>query len=109
MILPRLHETAWYGQRDALYSGGNDVTLLTGGDQGPAVVPGEPERSLLVQALAYDLDDLKMPPDRKLDAEILTNFRKWIKAGAPYPKAEKKRPRPDRGSPALPRAASTDR
>ena len=27
------HESAWYAQRDALYSGGNEVTLLTGGDQ----------------------------------------------------------------------------
>ena len=33
MISPRLHETAWYAQRDALFSGGNEVTLLTGGDQ----------------------------------------------------------------------------
>jgi cardiolipin synthase len=33
MITPRLHEAAWYAQRDALFSGGNEVTLLTGGDQ----------------------------------------------------------------------------
>jgi len=29
----RPHESAWYGERDALFSGGNEVTLLTGGDQ----------------------------------------------------------------------------
>jgi cardiolipin synthase A/B len=33
MITPRLHEAAWYAQREALFSGGNEVTLLTGGDQ----------------------------------------------------------------------------
>ena len=27
------HESAWYAQREAQYSGGNDVALLTGGDQ----------------------------------------------------------------------------
>ena len=27
------HESAWYAQREALYSGGNEVTLLTGGDE----------------------------------------------------------------------------
>ncbi len=33
MIAPRAHEAAWYAQQDALFSGGNDVTLLTGGDE----------------------------------------------------------------------------
>jgi cardiolipin synthase A/B len=33
MNLERPHEGAWYAERDALFSGGNEVTLLTGGDQ----------------------------------------------------------------------------
>ena len=37
-----------------------------GGDQGPAIVPGKPEESLLVKAVRYTTDDLQMPPSGKL-------------------------------------------
>src|ERR1700687_5950808 len=40
-------------------------TMLTGGDQGPALVPGQPEKSLLIKAIRYDDKDLKMPPSKK--------------------------------------------
>src|SRR5262245_36042686 len=44
--------------------------LLKGGDTGPAIVPGDPRRSLLIQAVAYK-DRLRMPPRSKLsDAQI---------------------------------------
>jgi len=36
--------------------------LLQGGDTGPAIVPGNPEKSLLVQAVRYTNPDLQMPP-----------------------------------------------
>src|SRR5690349_3572998 len=39
--------------------------VLAGGDQGPAVVPGKPDESLLVAAVRHD-DGLKMPPSSKL-------------------------------------------
>src|SRR5262245_9404652 len=39
--------------------------LLKGGDRGPAVVPGDPDRSLLVQALRQIDEDIKMPPKGK--------------------------------------------
>src|SRR5262245_19749369 len=38
--------------------------LLKGGDTGPAIVPGSPEKSLLVQAISYR-DHLRMPPRSK--------------------------------------------
>ena len=46
--------------------------LLKGGDTGPAIVPGDPEKSLLIKAVRYTDPDLQMPPkDQKLpDAEI---------------------------------------
>lgn len=59
--------------------------LLKGGDQGAAVEPGEPERSLLIQAVEYTMDDLKMPPDRKLDEEQIRDLRKWVKDGVTFP------------------------
>src|ERR1700716_878993 len=40
--------------------------MLTGGDQGPALVPGHPEKSLLIKAIGYDDKELKMPPSKKL-------------------------------------------
>ena len=37
-------------------------SLLRGGDRGPAIVAGEPEKSLLIRAIRYTDDELKMPP-----------------------------------------------
>src|SRR5690348_16903273 len=37
-------------------------SLRKGGDRGPAVMAGDPEQSLIVTALRYADDDLKMPP-----------------------------------------------
>lgn len=60
--------------------------MLKGGDQGPAVVPGEPEKSLMWQAIRYEMDDLKMPPDRRLDDDLIEDVARWIRGGAPFPK-----------------------
>ena len=47
--------------------------VLKGGDTGPAVVPGKPEESLLIQAVAHTHDELKMPPTGKLpEAAVAT-------------------------------------
>src|SRR3954468_4778165 len=37
-----------------------------GGDTGPAVVPGDPEKSLLIEAIRYGNKDLQMPPKKRL-------------------------------------------
>ncbi|MEX2171576.1 MAG: PSD1 and planctomycete cytochrome C domain-containing protein [Pirellulales bacterium] len=58
--------------------------LLTGGDSGPAVVPGKPEESLLLAALKYE--SYEMPPDGKLPPEVIANFERWIAMGAPDPR-----------------------
>lgn len=57
-----------------------------GGDLGPAVVPGDPDASLLMRVIRYDEPDLQMPPDGKLDAETIDAFRRWIEAGAIDPR-----------------------
>ena len=57
--------------------------LRKGGDSGPVVVPGEPQKSLLIAAIQYR--DQEMPPDGKLsDAQIAT-LVKWVEMGAPWP------------------------
>jgi hypothetical protein len=64
-------------------------TMLAGGDSGPAIVPGHPEKSLLLKALSYEEEDLKMPPPGKLTKEQIADLTQWIKAGAPWPGPDK--------------------
>ncbi len=56
-----------------------------GGDSGPAIVPGKPSESLLIQALKYE-DGIEMPPKGKLSEEIIADFVKWVEQGAPDPR-----------------------
>ena len=58
--------------------------IRKGGETGPAVVPGQPGKSLLVAALKHD--GLEMPPKAKLPASIVADFEKWIQLGAPDPR-----------------------
>ncbi len=58
--------------------------LLQGGDRGPALVPGDPARSLLV-AVVSGTGDVKMPPRGKLTAEQVATLQKWVALGAPWP------------------------
>ena len=58
--------------------------LIQGGGGGPAVVPGKPEESLLIQAIRQE-DVLKMPPKKTLSAEQVADLSKWIEDGAAWP------------------------
>jgi mono/diheme cytochrome c family protein len=60
--------------------------LLQGGGRGPAIVPGHPEQSLLIEAV-HQTGELKMPRKGKLSDEEIEALADWIKAGAPWPKA----------------------
>lgn len=57
--------------------------LLEGGDSGPALVPGNAEESLILEALRFE--SLEMPPDGQLDAPLVDGVASWISAGAPWP------------------------
>lgn len=56
---------------------------LQGGDTGKAVVPGQPDGSLLVKAVRYVDADLQMPPDNRLSADEVALLEKWVRLGAP--------------------------
>ena len=58
--------------------------IRRGGDSGHGVVPGEPADSLILEAMRHD--GLEMPPEKKLDAKVVADFRKWILAGAYDPR-----------------------
>lgn len=63
--------------------------LLTGGDNGPAIVPGNAKSSLLIDAIEYQ--DLEMPPDEKLPPHVITDFKRWIAMGAADPRKQRTR------------------
>ncbi|MCP4194314.1 MAG: DUF1553 domain-containing protein [Planctomycetaceae bacterium] len=58
--------------------------LRQGGESGPAIVPGNPQESLLLDALKHQT--FEMPPDKKLPAHVVTDFNRWIELGAPDPR-----------------------
>ncbi|MEN3940778.1 PSD1 and planctomycete cytochrome C domain-containing protein [Prosthecobacter sp. SYSU 5D2] len=61
--------------------------LQTGGDTGPAVVPMEVSKSLLLMAIKHADPDLEMPPKSPpLPKAVIADFETWIKAGAPDPR-----------------------
>jgi hypothetical protein len=63
-------------------------SLLKGGDSGPALVPGQPDKSVLIAALRYHDDNLKMPPDKKLPDAVIADFERWVRDGAVWPERE---------------------
>jgi hypothetical protein len=60
--------------------------VLNGGETGPAIVPGKPEKSLLIAAVKYSDDVAHMPPSGKLPAAAIADLEAWIKLGAPDPR-----------------------
>lgn len=58
---------------------------LKGGNTQKAVVPGEVDASLLLTAVAYEDEDLQMPPDGKLDESSIRLLIEWVRRGAPAP------------------------
>jgi cytochrome c553 len=60
--------------------------LLLGGDEGPAVIPGDPEKSLILQRIRHENAKKKMPKEGELltEAEI-ADLTQWIKEGVAWP------------------------
>ena len=57
--------------------------LLKGGENGPAIVPGEPEKSRLIEAVRYTNPDLQMPPKgHRLSEPQVADLVAWVKMGA---------------------------
>jgi hypothetical protein len=61
--------------------------LLTGGDSGPAIVPGDLEKSELWSAINYEVSE--MPPKEPMPDSVIADFKKWILMGAPDPRIKK--------------------
>jgi hypothetical protein len=80
------HSTAEGKSKGGLLLDTAEATLK-GGNTGPGVIPGDPDKSLLIQAVRYTDPDLQMPPKNKKlsDAEI-ADLTTWVKMGAPDPR-----------------------
>ncbi len=67
----------------------NRANFSKGGVDGPVIIPGNPDKSLLIQALRYGNKDLAMPPQDgggKLPDGVIRDFETWVKMGAPDPR-----------------------
>ena len=59
--------------------------LQSGGENGPVLVAGDPDASLLIQAVRRTRDDLQMPPDDPLSPEAVADLTRWVAEGAVWP------------------------
>lgn len=75
-----------------------------GGDSGPAVVRGNLDESMLIQAVRYQDPDFQMPPKKQLPASEIALLEKWVAMGAPWPESGPVRPESDQ-----PRFSEKDR
>ena len=60
-----------------------------GGEHGAAVVPGDLNRSLLIEAIRFGNKDTAMPPEKnggKLPDSVIADFEQWVRMGAPDPR-----------------------
>lgn len=61
---------------------------VAGGERGSAIVPGEPDGSLLIAAIRHEDPELQMPPDEKLSDQEIAVFVRWVQRGAVDPRAD---------------------
>jgi len=67
----------------------NKDGLLKGGSSGPAIVPGRPEKSLLIKDMkSTNPDDMMPPKGDRLPAQVIADFETWVRMGAPDPRTE---------------------
>ncbi len=65
------------------------AAVLHGGNSGPAVVPGNPDESVLIQAIRHTDEELQMPPEEhggKLSDRQIADLTEWVRRGAPDPR-----------------------
>jgi hypothetical protein len=93
-VRPLLAQNCYSCHADQKQKGGLRLdsieSILKGGESGPAVVPGKPEESLLVDAINYAGPE--MPPTGKLAEEKISVLTRWISLGAPWPSRDRAAP-----------------
>ncbi|MFO0999417.1 MAG: PSD1 and planctomycete cytochrome C domain-containing protein [Planctomycetaceae bacterium] len=96
LIRPVLLEKCFSCHGGNKVSGGLRVdsreSLITGGDSGAAIIPEDPDDSLLIRAISRQHDVSAMPPEKKdaLRPEQIAAFKRWILSGAEWPASTEK-------------------
>jgi hypothetical protein len=80
----RCHATSAKKVRGGLLVDSREA-LLAGGSTGAAIVPGDADASLLIQAVRYTDEDFEMPPKEQLEPEVVADLERWVEMGAPWP------------------------
>ena len=90
-IRPLLVEKC-YGCHSETASSGLKVNsrqaLIQGGTLGPAIVPGKPAESLLIQAVDHSHSRLRMPLGEKLREQRIADLIRWVEMGAPWSRTQ---------------------
>jgi hypothetical protein len=60
--------------------------IAKGGDNGAALIPGQPDKSLIIEAVRYKNRDMQMPPKSPLPPADVKALEEWVKMGAPDPR-----------------------
>ena len=90
-IAPIFEERCWFCHGEDEQESGLRLDLrlktMRGGDSGlPAIVPGKPEKSYLIEVINHVDEDMAMPPDEdKIPSEEIELLTRWIKEGALWP------------------------
>ncbi len=88
-VRPVLANSCWNCHGPQAQQGGlrldSREAALAGGGRGPAIAPGDPDSSLLMQALRHE--GLQMPMGGRLEASQIADFEEWIRNGAAWPEA----------------------
>jgi hypothetical protein len=87
-VRPVLVEHCWRCHNADKQRGGlrldSRAAMLKGNENGPVLVPGDPDKSVLIQVIRHT-GDIKMPEGGKLPDEAIANLTEWVKAGALWP------------------------
>jgi hypothetical protein len=62
--------------------------MLAGGESGPAIVPGDPGKSLIIKAIRHEDESLEMPPGKLLPEAVRADLAAWVSSGANWPKSQ---------------------
>jgi len=89
-VRPLLIERCYECHSDKKQKGGlrldSQPGWQAGGDTGAVIVPGDPAKSLLIEAIGRKNEDLQMPPKEALSAPEVALLTEWIQRGAPDPR-----------------------
>lgn len=66
--------------------------IMRGGDTGPAAMPHQPDRSLLIKAVRYTHEELQMPPQSRLRDVDIALLERWVQIGLPDPRSNPSSP-----------------